>query len=132
MEFEIIQRSAQQALQNTADAASKLQSQQLKPPNHLEVPKSKSPQLITSQRSPGAPQSGAGQKQGGANASASQSQGFAIGSAGSQGSGAQGQNEGVSIATVVEVGTSQFKSSGGGSFCLGNLSFCLIISTGHG
>lgn len=125
MEFEIIQRSAQQSLQTTADAANKqLQSQQqLKPPNHLEVGKSKSPQLITNQRSPGPSQSNPvapGQKQiGNQNVSTTQSQGFGV--VGPPGGATHSQSGGASIATVVEVGTSQFKSAGGGSFCVANL-----------
>ena len=122
-----MQRSAQQPLQTTADAANKqLQpQQQLKPPSHLEVGKSKSPQLITNQRSPGPSQSNpvaVGQKQVSTqNVSTTQSQGFGVGNVGPQGGATHSQSGGASIATVVEVGTSQFKSAGGGSFCVANL-----------
>lgn len=117
MEFIINQRSG--------DGTNKQlpSQQQLKPPSQLEVPKAKSPQLIQNQRSPGPSQSSpgtSGQKQvGSQNAPASQSQGFAIGGVAHQGGVTQNQSGSTPIATVVEVGTSQYKSSGGGIYNLG-------------
>ena len=125
MDFENIHRTTQRSLQTPGDAANKqMQSQQqLKPPSHLEVSKAKSPQLITNQRSPGPSQGNPvihSQKQvNSQNASTSQSQVFAAGNVGPQGSTSQSQS--ASIATVVEVGTSQYKSAGGGSCCMANL-----------
>jgi len=117
MDFENIHRTTQRPLHTPGDATNKqMQSQQqLKPPNHLEVSKAKVPQLITNQRSPGPSQGNPvahSQKQVNTqNASTSQPQVFAAGNVGPPGSTTQSQSS--SIATVVEVGTSQYKSAGG-------------------
>ncbi|XP_065069386.1 DNA-binding protein RFX2-like isoform X3 [Rhopilema esculentum] len=118
MEF-VTQGTPQQALQGSVDAAAKqiTSQQQLKPAGALELVKPKSPQIIQQERSSGSSHNtsanGQQQKQPGSqNVPASQAQhGFTVGSIAHHVGVAA--NPSVPIATVVEVGTSQYKNPGG-------------------
>ncbi len=132
--------------QNVADEKSK-QQPQAKPQNLLDVPKPKSPQSVQGQRSPNPDQSNristgnASQQQQikqppqGADSSnqtkvqqtglSNQSQhSFSIGNIGHpHGVIGAAHSSNASIATVVEVGTSQYKSGGGGRFIRNGIHF---------
>eukprot|EP00795_Rhopilema_esculentum_P004915 gene4915-21252_t len=128
MEF-VTQGTPQQALQGSVDAAAKqiTSQQQLKPAGALELVKPKSPQIIQQERSSGSSHNtsanGQQQKQPGSqNVPASQAQhGFTVGSIAHHVGVAA--NPSVPIATVVEVGTSQYKNPGGGSLKKCNFKF---------
>eukprot|EP00112_Aurelia_sp_Birch-Aquarium-sp1_P006269 Seg1694.8 transcript_id=Seg1694.8/GoldUCD/mRNA.D3Y31 product="Transcription factor RFX3" protein_id=Seg1694.8/GoldUCD/D3Y31 len=122
MEFVTHGTQSQTMQPSSADSANKqLQPhQQLKPQNLLDVPSSKSPKLINSQRSPGPSQSntsaaGVQQKQ---NNSQLTTHGYTIaaslGQHGNAASAGATQPGNVSIAAVqVEVGASHYKNAGG-------------------
>lgn len=125
MEFVTHGTQSQTMQPSSADSANKqLQPhQQLKPQNLLDVPSSKSPKLINSQRSPGPSQSntsaaGVQQKQ---NNSQLTTHGYTIaaslGQHGNAASAGATQPGNVSIAAVqVEVGASHYKNAGGGKY----------------
>ena len=125
MEFVTHGTQSQTMQPSNADSVNKqLQPhQQLKPQNRLEMPSSKSPNPITSQRSPGPSQSNtsaAGVQQKQSNTQLS-THGYTIaaslGQHGNAASAGAAQPGNVSVATVqVEVGASHYKNTGGGKY----------------